>query len=564
MNSNFRPPLSTINRWFLACLINSVLAASGLAQTNENPLRIFIFAGQSNMEGADSSVDDIQKFPPFHGLEAPQPTVRFSYSIGRNQKETSNGWVPLQSVRNFVGPELSFARVVTEAIDAPIAIIKCAAGGTHLGGDWNPDTPSGFNMYPLLLDLVQTSLNQLDDKGIPYQLEGFMWHQGENDMFNEDYLANYDKNLANFIARARRDLNAPDLPFYIGELCAKTIWGMDLRPRMYAISQAQKKVTAQDRLADYIPTAHIGVEIGDPVGLHYHYGTLGQLEHGVNYATAYLKRIGRVEEVDAKIPSWPIAKGETVQLFILAGHRNMEGERAFTQTLSELEKYKDLLNPNVKIPFRYSIGGAYKISDGWEALRPCGYYDTFGPELSFGDTLSNQLNRPIAIAKFTHSGSQIIDWTPEGSDATDRNLYPKFIQFIQSSIADLENRGHPVDVAGVFYHIGENDMSMPPYRKQAAEWIDAMIRASRRDLGLPDLQWVLSQQRPTDHESVNAIDVTEAISKIAKADMRAIHLKLFDLEFSEPHLVLSTKGVIDLGIALARQYLSQASFSEEN
>ena len=57
---------------------------------------------------------------------------------------------------------------------------------------------------------------------------------------------------------------------------------MDLRPRMYAISQGQEEVTKADPLAEYIPTSHVGVEIGGGVGLHYHYGTLGQLEHGVN------------------------------------------------------------------------------------------------------------------------------------------------------------------------------------------------------------------------------------------------------------------------------------------
>jgi hypothetical protein len=66
---------------------------------------------------------------------------------------------------------------------------------------------------------------------------------------------------------------------------------MDLRPRMYAISEGQRAVTKTDPFAEYIPTAHIGVEIGNPVGLHYHYGTLGQLEHGVNYADAYLKTL---------------------------------------------------------------------------------------------------------------------------------------------------------------------------------------------------------------------------------------------------------------------------------
>ena len=35
-------------------------------------VRVFIFAGQSNMEGADSRISDIKRFPPFTGLDLPQ------------------------------------------------------------------------------------------------------------------------------------------------------------------------------------------------------------------------------------------------------------------------------------------------------------------------------------------------------------------------------------------------------------------------------------------------------------------------------------------------------------
>ncbi|MFT6619338.1 MAG: hypothetical protein ACJASX_002237, partial [Limisphaerales bacterium] len=254
------------------------LATTGAA--DDKTLRVFIFAGQSNMVGSDSKVDDIKRFPPFEGLEAAQSGVKFSYSIGRKNKMNSDGWTALAPVNKVVGPELSFARLVTQNTDAPIAIIKCAAGGTHLGGDWNPETPEGFKMYPLALDLVRTSLAELKKQNIPYRLEGFMWHQGENDMFKDDYRANYGANLAKFLARWRRDLKTPQLKFYLGELCTKTIWGMDLRPRMYDISLGQKAVAKADPLAEYIRTSHVGVEIGRGVGLHYHYGTLGQLEHG--------------------------------------------------------------------------------------------------------------------------------------------------------------------------------------------------------------------------------------------------------------------------------------------
>ncbi len=79
-----------------------------------------------------------------------------------------------------------------------------------------------------------------------------------------------------------------------------------------------------------------------------------------------------------------------MKLFVLAGHRNMEGERAFTQDLEALKEHESLANDNDMIAFKYSLGGGYKISNGWEPLGPAGFYDTFGPELSFGKTLQGK------------------------------------------------------------------------------------------------------------------------------------------------------------------------------
>ncbi|MDG2224522.1 MAG: sialate O-acetylesterase [Rubripirellula sp.] len=541
----------------LLLLIFPVGLTGKLCAQDDETVRVFIFAGQSNMVGSDSKVKDIERFPPFDGLDAPQPKVRFSYCLGRENKTKSDGWVDLQPVNNIVGPELSFAREVTQNTKAPLAIIKVAAGGTHLGGDWNPDVPSGFKMYPLALNWIRDALSDLDKQGIKYRLEGFMWHQGENDMFNEDYMANYGDNLQNFLASWRRDLNAPELRFYIGELCTKTIWGMDLRPRMYAISLGQKEVTGNDPLAQYVPTSHVGVEIGGGVGLHYHYGTLGQLEHSVNYADAYRKNIGQRKAASKSLNQWPYKKDSKVKLFVLAGHRNMEGERAFVQELAALNDKAALLQPKPSIAFRYNLGGGYKVSDDWEPLRPAGYYDTFGPEVSFGDSLNEAAIGNIAIAKFTHSGSQIIDWTPEGSEAKTRNLYPAFLQFVRDSIRDLEARGQQVELAGIFYHLGENDMSWGPFRQGSPQRLMSFVTQSRKDLAMPNLKWYVSQQPPTDDERVNKIDVTTKLQQTIAADKNLVYIQAFDIPPQDKKLVLDTNGVVWLGEQIADAYLNQ-------
>lgn len=189
------------------------------------------------MVGSDSNARHINRFPPFDGLDQPQEKVLLSYNIGREDRMTSNGWVALQPVENVVGPELSVARAVTQEIVAPIAIIKCTPGGTSLGSDWNP---GGFKLYPRALEMIRSSLAELDRRKVACRIEGFMWHQGRNDMFDETFKANYGRNLKYYLAAWRRDLKTPNLKFYIGELCAKTIWVMDNRDNMYAIAAGQR------------------------------------------------------------------------------------------------------------------------------------------------------------------------------------------------------------------------------------------------------------------------------------------------------------------------------------
>jgi len=252
---------------------------------------------------------------------------------------------------------------------------------------------------------------------------------------------------------------------------------------------------------------------------------------------------------------WPYKKGESIKLFILAGHRNMEGERAFIQQLGTLPGGMKLLQPDPKIAYKYSLGGGYRTSNSWEPLAPSGYYDTFGPELSFGQTLSQKLLGNIAIAKFTHSGTQIIDWTPAGSVAKTRNIYPDFIEFVRAAHQELTAKGQTVELQGIFYHVGENDMSFHPYRQQAAERLASLIAKSREDLQRPDLKWYVSQQAPTDDERVNKVDVVTSISEIAAADENLIHLKNLAIPKQEKKLVITTAGIVKLGELIAEGYL---------
>ena len=250
--------------------------------------RVFIFAGQSNMVGADSQADRIDEFPEFKGAGIPQKDVLYSYILGAGD-EASFGWVPLQPLQSF-GPEVTFARRVKQKVGAPIAIIKSAVGGTTVAFDWNPDAPEkGQKPYPRTLHLIRESLQDLDKRGIRYQLEAVMWHQGENDMLDRNLNKQYADGLTKLVTRLRKDLKAPELKWYIAEVSEKGIWGMDHRSNLGIFRQQQQQALKADPLLRWVPTSHLAFEVMGRGPPHYHFGTQGQLQMGEAFAASYLR-----------------------------------------------------------------------------------------------------------------------------------------------------------------------------------------------------------------------------------------------------------------------------------
>ncbi|MEN8775047.1 MAG: sialate O-acetylesterase, partial [Akkermansiaceae bacterium] len=280
------------------------------------PVRVFLFAGQSNMEGADTDPKLVETFPPFKDALEALDNIHYSYQTGANHK--SNGWTDLKVVGNNFGPEITFARAFRRQSKAPLAIIKDAWGGTTLVNDWDPDggDEKSKKLYHRFITQVRDRLADLKKQGLTYKIEGLMWHQGENDMFHREGKQLYEKNLRNFIANVRKDLSVPELKVFVGEISTKGVWGMDNRANVTLIRNAQMAVVDSDPKIFFVPTSHLSFKVGRPFGLHYHFGTLGQLQHGEAYAKASLARTGAVTR-EIRLP-----KTKKVKLIILGGQRN--------------------------------------------------------------------------------------------------------------------------------------------------------------------------------------------------------------------------------------------------
>lgn len=542
-----------------ACVITPMLVALIFVPTGaafaEEVTRVFLFAGQSNMVGADANSERIDDYPNFKGAGDPQSDVLYSYSLG-NGDEASKGWVPLKPLRSF-GPEITFARRVRRQVPFPIAIIKSAVGGTTVAFDWNPDAPDkGQKLYPRTLKLIRESLDELDKRGIRYQLEAVMWHQGENDMLDRNLYKQYADGLTKLIERLRVDLKAPQLKWYIAEVSEKGIWGMDHRNNLGIFRQQQEQVLKTDPLLRWVPTSHLAFEVMGSGQPHYHFGTQGQLQLGEAFATAYLREIGRLPKpTDRRYKDGlPIAKKARVKMFVLAGQRNMEGEDSFVSELAQQPNYETLNRDQNNVLFRYSLGGGTKASADWEPLGVVDDLGNFGPELSFGARLRKSLdsNEGLAIVKFTHSGAQGPDWFPGGSAESHRNLYPKLIRFIREAQTNLKQQGFEPSLEWIFWHTGENDTYFGPYSQNNAKWLKQLIDQTRVDLEQPELAWFISEQHK-DAPWRNIEPVNAALNELARHDSHITIIKTSALPHARLHF--GTKGTLLLGEEMAQEYL---------
>jgi hypothetical protein len=262
-----------------------------IAWPQSKPLKVFVLAGQSNMEGhaAVSTFDYIGRDPltapllqqmrnadgtprvcervwmsyltgPYDGSANGEGLGRLTAGFGaRGDQPTRDG--------GKIGPEYMFGIHMENVLDQPILIIKAAWGGRSLNTEFRPPSagpyqlprqtqelwdrhPQGAHGIPKLEDrkqwqeekdaatgvfyrmMIEHVKKVLEDpkrvcpeydEAAGYELAGFVWFQGFNDLVDGQTYPNgnydeYSQLLSHFIRDVRRDLSTPDLPFVIGVL----------------------------------------------------------------------------------------------------------------------------------------------------------------------------------------------------------------------------------------------------------------------------------------------------------------------------------------------------------
>jgi len=211
--------------------------------TGSAPIKVFILAGQSNMEGKGVvSMDDPKDYNGGKGNLVWSMKNSASADKMKHLKDKNGKWVVRDDVQisyktgdkvrkggltvgytNFggsshIGPEFQFGHVVGDYFEEPVLLIKTAWGGKSLYTDFRPPSSGGKvgPYYKKMIEEIYAALGKLNYDN--YELEGFVWMQGWNDMCTKPAIPEYADNLVNLAKDIRKEFNAPELPFIVGEL----------------------------------------------------------------------------------------------------------------------------------------------------------------------------------------------------------------------------------------------------------------------------------------------------------------------------------------------------------
>ena len=293
-------------------LILLVMATSLTTSTAQN-LKVFILAGQSNMQGhGDIEPEDIfgtlshfianDGSGMFDHVQNPDGSwatrddvwVRYDHENGQLLADVLGvgygGW------EGQIGPELGFGHLLGEYCEEQVLLVKTCWGGKNLAVDFRPPSSGGAvgPYYSQMINDVNAAMENVASEFPQYsgeniELAGFCWFQGWNDGEQDAYLQEYEENLKNLIMDLRTEFNTPDLPVVIG-LTGNggfDIWQNDL----WVQSLQTILVPAQINAAEY--TGYTNVTYAETRGFHRDesISPFGAIHHWNNNAESYL-RIG--------------------------------------------------------------------------------------------------------------------------------------------------------------------------------------------------------------------------------------------------------------------------------
>jgi len=292
----------------LLALLILELGPAARAADPPKPVKVFVLAGQSNMEGqavADlegkdyndgkgtlkALLNDPVKAPLVKHLRTEKGawTVRDDVWVRYKREKQPLLAGPLTigfavyGGKHHFGPELQFGHIVGDHFTEQVLLVKTAWGGKSLSKDFRPPS-SGGAVGPYYTKMIaevrealanlKTDFPQYADQG--HELAGFAWYHGWNDGVDpKKAVPEYERNLVNLINDVRKEFKTPNLPVVIGELTGPWV---DAPGKWAALRKAQAAAAARPEFRGnvlFVPTRDFvrpAKESPNPTHGHHEFG----------------------------------------------------------------------------------------------------------------------------------------------------------------------------------------------------------------------------------------------------------------------------------------------------
>lgn len=174
-----------------------------------------------------------------------------------------------------IGPEFSFGLSMAQKLDGPILLIKTSWGGKSINYDFRPPSAGAYTLndkqkeaknaadirknaglnWRMMNEAIGEVLKDLKryhpayDATAGHEMAGFVWFQGFNDQFSDEFRENYRDMMVHFIKDVRKEYDTPGMPFVIGVLGTNmTKDGVDKN----AVSVAQREAAKAPEFKDNV------------------------------------------------------------------------------------------------------------------------------------------------------------------------------------------------------------------------------------------------------------------------------------------------------------------------
>ena len=263
-----------------------------------------------------------------------------------------------------------------------------------------------------------------------------------------------------------------------------------------------------------------------------------------------------------------------IDVYLIAGQSNATGQ-------GYMANLPDGITPNPKVLLFHS--GKPHLDSGtepntWMPLHQASESpDRFGPELGFGNRLMElKPDRPIALIKHAHSGSNLYqDWEP-GKDAADVDhygpQYKTFVETVQLGLKALRNQGYEPTLRGMLWQQGESDAKKEETAGDYGKNLARFITRVREQFQVPDMPFIYGYVLPPPNAGHNRDLVRQGEKEVDQDSGAALAVKgafvvaTDDLSqraddrntrYPKDHGHFGTAGTLELGRRMANKMAEQ-------